>query len=117
MVMSEPPWGRPGEIYPRPVTDVDDAALLSFVQRHGVHLRGRPAIRTVMAEIIHDQMFHLVRDYLDGLQWDGVPRLDQWLITYLGADDVPNYTTVVGTKWMISAVARIFRPGASPSIA
>lgn len=111
MVMQPPPWARPGETYPRTVTDADDAALLSWVQQQGVHLRGRPAIRTVTAEIIADHSFHPVRDYLDALQWDGVPRLDRWLITYLGAEDKPNYTTFVGPKWLISAVARIFRPG------
>src|SRR4051794_2679319 len=111
MVMQPPPWARSGETYPRPLTDADDAALLTFVQRQGVHLRGRPAIRTVMAEIIHDHVFHPVREYLDGLQWDSVPRLNQWLTTYLGAQEVPNYTAIVGPKWMISAVARIFRPG------
>lgn len=29
--------------------------------------------------------FDPVRDYLDGLQWDGRPRLDDWLIRYCGA--------------------------------
>ena len=111
MVMQPPPWARTCEPYPRPLTDADDAALLSFVQRQGVHLRGRPAIRTVMAEVIHDHAFHPVRDYLDGLQWDGVPRLDQWLVTYFGVQEIPNYTAAVGPKWMISAVARIYRPG------
>jgi predicted P-loop ATPase len=33
------------------------------------------------------------------------------LITYFGVEEVPNYTTLVGPKWMISAVARIFEPG------
>jgi predicted P-loop ATPase len=64
-----------------------------------------------MSVIINDHAFHPVRDYLEGLKWDGVPRLDRWLITYLGVQDVANYTTIVGPKWMISAVARIFRPG------
>jgi putative DNA primase/helicase len=73
MVMREPPWGRPSETYPRALTDADDAALLSWVQHQGIYLRGRPAIKTVMAEIISDNVFHPVRDYLDGLQWDGEP--------------------------------------------
>ena len=31
--------------------------------------------------------FDPVLDYLDGLKWDGVPRLDRWLSTYCGADN------------------------------
>jgi hypothetical protein len=49
--------------------------------------------------------------YLKGLQWDGVERLDRWLSTYLGSDDT-EYSRAVGSRWLISAVARIFRPGA-----
>ena len=28
---------------------------------------------------------HAVREYLEGLQWDGTPRLDTWLEMYLRA--------------------------------
>jgi predicted P-loop ATPase len=31
--------------------------------------------------------FDPVLDYLDGLTWDGVSRLDTWLTTYMGAFD------------------------------
>src|SRR5262249_49174072 len=34
-----------------------------------------------------DHMFDPVRDYLDGLRWDGVARVDGWLIQYCGAPD------------------------------
>src|SRR6185369_14361928 len=57
-----------------------------------------------------DRKFHPVREYLDGLAWDGTKRLDRWLAAYLGAADTP-YTQAVGERWMISAVARIYRPG------
>jgi len=51
-----------------------------------------------------------LRDYLRGLRWDGVKRLDSWLSLYLGADD-SDYTTLVGRKWLIGAVARALDPG------
>ena len=54
---------------------------------------------------------HPVRDYLDALRWDGVPRLEHWTITYLGAEDTP-LNRAFGSRWMISAVARIMQPGA-----
>jgi len=52
-----------------------------------------------------------VKAYLQGLLWDGVQRLDRWLATYLGVEDA-DYSRAVGSRWLISAVARIFQPGA-----
>ena len=52
-----------------------------------------------------------MKAYLQGLLWDGVERLDRWLSTYLGAEDT-DYSRAVGSRWLISAVARIFQPGA-----
>jgi predicted P-loop ATPase len=51
-----------------------------------------------------------VRDYLDGLEWDGVERVDTLLIKYLKADDTP-YTRAVTRKTLVAAVARAMEPG------
>ena len=40
-----------------------------------------------------------------------MPRLEEWVITYLGAEDTP-LNRAVGSRWMISGVARILQPGA-----
>jgi len=53
---------------------------------------------------------HPVQRYLDSLQWDGVPRIDRWLESYCSAEDSP-YTRAVGAKFLISAVARAYKPG------
>jgi len=42
--------------------------------------------------------------------WDEVPRTDTWLIHYLGCEDTP-FIRAVGSRWLISGVARIFQPG------
>lgn len=60
--------------------------------------------------VAHDNEFHPVQEYLDGLAWDGRPRLRNWLHRYLGADD-SDYHAAVGRWWLISAVARALRPG------
>lgn len=53
---------------------------------------------------------HPVRDYLNGLEWDGEERLPTMLANYFGA--TPNvYTAGIGTCWMISGVARVMKPG------
>lgn len=48
--------------------------------------------------------------HLDGLQWDGVYRAERWLHEYLGVEDTP-YSRFVGRAWLISAMARAYRPG------
>lgn len=54
--------------------------------------------------------FHPVREYLRGLTWDGMPRIDQWLSMYAGVEG-SEYTSAVGRMWLIAAVARVMQPG------
>jgi predicted P-loop ATPase len=64
----------------------------------------------VLVDIAHQNRFHPVRDYLDGLKWDGTPRLVSWLSYYLGADE-SEYVETVGKAFFIAMVARIYSPG------
>ena len=57
-----------------------------------------------------ERLYHPVRDYLESLVWDGVPRLDTLLIDYLGADDTP-YVRAATRKTLTAGVARIYEPG------
>jgi predicted P-loop ATPase len=50
------------------------------------------------------------RDYFDSLEWDGVKRLDSFLIDYAGATDTP-YVRAVGCLPFIAAIRRVRHPG------
>ncbi len=54
--------------------------------------------------------FNDVVTYLEGLTWDGVPRLDSLYTDYLGAEDTV-YTRAVARMGMVGAVARALHPG------
>lgn len=69
-----------------------------------------PVIDQAVEHIADQHRIHPLRDWLTGLQWDGAARLDPWLATYCGAEDTA-YTRGVGSRWCISAVARVMRPG------
>src|SRR5262249_8349044 len=58
-----------------------------------------------------EKSFDPVLKYLDGLKWDGVPRLDRWFETYLGADDTP-LNRATGKLILVAAVRRARVPGA-----
>jgi hypothetical protein len=54
--------------------------------------------------------FDPVLDYLDGLRWDGRPRLDRWMVDYLGADDT-ELNRAIGRLSLLAAVRRARQPG------
>jgi len=54
--------------------------------------------------------YHPVRDYLATLQWDGVERLNGWLVDYFRADDTP-LNRAFGRKILCAAVRRVMQPG------
>ena len=64
----------------------------------------------VIQDIAFANKFHPVRDYLDSLTWDGVPRVDTWLTTYCQSYDM-EYTRAVGALVLIAAVRRVRKPG------
>lgn len=92
---------------------VEDAELIEL--HRAIQLLG---IRRVALETIHEAVrgvsyrspIHPLRERLTSVQWDGVPRLSDWLCTYLGAAD-SEYHKAVGPMFLIGMVARIFRPG------
>lgn len=51
--------------------------------------------------------YYPVRDYLDALRWDGVPRLEECLPGVTPTD----YTRWVARKCLVAAVARVYEPG------
>ncbi len=53
-----------------------------------------------------------VRDYLDALVWDGVPRIDRWLVEYAGVED-SSYIRAVSRAFLVAAVRRVRQPGCS----
>ena len=89
--------------------DADDASLRFYLERvYG--LSGKDRIFDAVNVVASENKFHPVRDYLDGCEWDGEPRVDTLLVDYLGAEDTP-YTRAVTRKALVAAVARIYKPG------
>lgn len=60
--------------------------------------------------IAQETPVHPVRDYLASLTWDGVERIDRWLVVYAGAVD-GDYVRAVGRLVLVAAVRRVRDPG------
>ncbi|MDR3741596.1 MAG: VapE family protein, partial [Terracidiphilus sp.] len=103
------PWMKPGAELPVEWSPNDDILATEWLHHQGISVSSDVTGQAVEA-VGRERPFHPVRAYLQDLAWDGVHRLDSWLADYLGADPSP-YASAVGSRWMISAVARIFAPG------
>jgi predicted P-loop ATPase len=107
VIKKHPPWGE--EAPDTPWTDHHESLTRMWFQRESIKAGQGDVGRAVQAAARHNR-FHPVREYLERLVWDGVVRIDTWLVTYFHAEDSP-YIRAVGPRWLISAVARIYRPG------
>jgi len=54
--------------------------------------------------------FHPVREFLDALAWDQVPRSEEWLTDFLGVTKTP-YTMRVARYFLLNMIARVMQPG------
>jgi predicted P-loop ATPase len=107
VVNKQPPWGKvpPDAVW----TDHYESLGRVWFQNQDINANLGDVGRAVQVAA-HANSFHPVRAYFDGLVWDGAPRLDAWLVTYLHADDTA-YARAIGPRFLISAIARIFEPG------
>jgi predicted P-loop ATPase len=94
----------------RPIQDADVSMIQEYLQRRGLEKVSKDTVHQAVALRARERGFHPVQQYLNGLSWDGKPRLATWLHTYLGAE-VNAYTAGIGTMFLIAMVARVFQPG------
>lgn len=105
--------------------DGDDADLRFWLaDNYGIE-PGHKDIADALLGVARGAPFHPIRDYLDGLVWDGIERLPTWVIEYLRAGqggESPTlsdrqlaardrYYTLVGEMWLVQSIARVRKPG------
>ena len=109
VALKDLPWRNVRRKEDQSWNDTDDALLRHYLERtYG--LTGKDKIFDGVNVTAQKHAFHPVREYLESCDWDGVPRVSELLIRYLGADD-NEYTRAVTRKHLVASVARIMRPG------
>jgi predicted P-loop ATPase len=109
MILQPPPYETAKQA-PFMLDDSDLLAIRIWVEERVTFDIGKDLTNEGVQAAAFTNRFHPVRNYLNALAWDGTPRLDTWLIDFLGVTDTPLHRAYAA-KWMISAVKRIFEPG------
>lgn len=109
------PWlyGKPGAI-----TGSVDLLMGNYLtMTYGLPSIPRMALVEAIETVAHSAPFHPIKNYLGVLAWDGVSRIDKWLVFAIGETPqslpaaVYEYLCLVGRYWLLGMVNRVMRPG------
>ncbi len=107
----DPPW-QPGRCEPPvpPLTDTDVNRCKAWLERSCQLVVPVDLVERAIDMVAREQESHPVRAYLESIRWDGKPRLTGASERYFAAEN-PGFADVLLRRWLISAVARIYKPG------
>ena len=108
MALGKLPWGK-DDGPKRRWKDSDDASFYRYMEAF-YGLTGKDKLDNALLIASSQNRINDVKQYLQGLRWDGVKRLDTLLHDYLGAED-NAYTRAVMRKSLCAAVARAVTGG------
>ena len=104
------PWHRGKMPRSLMVDDMDLKLLKGYLATKWGFEKSIEELEQAITNVAYNRRFHPVREYLEGLKWDGRERLDTWLTDYLGVEDTP-YARACARKVLCAAVMRVMMPG------
>lgn len=108
MYFGQLPWRKQGDTMGE-WSDSDDANLISYLDVK-YDLRNERDYANGFRIVAAANAYNPLTGYLDALEWDGVPRIENLLTDYLGAEK-NEYNTAVMHTFLQGAVQRAYKPG------
>lgn len=101
------PWRKVTQ--PEPIKNVDYSGVRNYIESiYGIV--GSQKIEDSLNLEFERNSFHPILDYLKGLKWDQIQRIDNLLVDYFGAER-SIYTAEAIRKTLVGAVNRVLKPG------
>lgn len=97
-------WPRSGKT----LNDTDMKYILRRMEKYGISSEKK--IESAIRIVANENRYHPIRDYLNGLQWDGTERISHVLHHFLGAAE-DEYTCEAMKIFLLGAIKRVFQPG------
>jgi len=94
----------------KPLKDTDYTRIKRWMfKQYGVHFSTEIIVEATnyVAEI---NGHNPLTSWLNKSVWDGVPRMDEWLVRACGGED-NKLTREIGRRWLIQCIARAMEPG------
>ncbi len=109
------PWNTPAGEW----QEVDELLMGEWlVREHWLPSMPRGTLEEAVRMVAFRHRFHPVRQYLDGLKWDGTKRLSTWLRRACLEEDewddndpLQRYLARVGTFFLMGMCGRVMQPG------
>lgn len=87
-----------------------NVAMRLELERKGFKPIAKEAFRDVLLKVAEETTFDSAQDWLHGLTWDAVPRVEKFLTTYFGVID-SGYHRSVARYWWSAMAGRVCQPG------
>ncbi|PNZ07327.1 virulence-associated protein E [Staphylococcus equorum subsp. linens] len=91
-------------------SDMDTIHVKSHIDRCYNLQFSTDILNEVIDKEAYEHKFHPIKSMIESKEWDGVKRVENLFIDYLGSPDT-HYNREVAKKWVMGAVARIYKPG------
>ena len=98
-------WSKPTMT----LNDTDLNYLMLYLEDQYT-LTSEKKIQKAISIVADCNKYHPIRDYLNGLEWDGTERIRCALTHFLGAEE-SEFTYECLRLFMLGAISRVFKPG------
>lgn len=89
------------------LTSTDRTKFIHYIERNFKFRATKQFVDGLIDTAAQERFINPIRDFLETLEWDGVPRME----TCLPGVKPTDYTRLVARKSLVAAVARIMEPG------
>ncbi len=89
--------------------DVDVSLLQCYIEEK-YYISDDRKLKHALRIVFHENSYHPIRDIIDGLEWDGVPRLESIIIKWMKVEDTP-YSREVSRLIFAGGINRLYNPG------
>ncbi len=113
-LLREPPWENQYTSYPCALDMGQEEGRISrwVCQELTNPFLGLDSVNRALNNAANARSIDPVMEWLETLKWDGTPRLNTWLKRIAKAVETDeDYLSMIGTRWLVGAVARTFEPG------